>query len=109
MNAILIKTAAAWTDEETASLCALYLRMTDLEGRGLLGRSKSKGQTSKADLVREWIATVAPSRSKGSVESKLMNLSAVRAELGLPLVTGYQALSNMSASTRTIGAEVFTA
>ena len=107
MNALLIKRAAGWTDEETRSLATLYLEMGRLEGLGLLGRSKSKGQTSKADLVRLWIATVAPSRSKGSVEAKLMNLSAVRAELGLPLVTGYKALPNMSASTRTVGVEVF--
>jgi hypothetical protein len=38
-------------------------------------------------------------------EMKLMNLSAVREELGLPIVEGYKALPNMAASCRELATE----
>tara|TARA_R110002074_G_scaffold128222_1_gene268479 strand:+ start:542 stop:880 length:339 start_codon:yes stop_codon:yes gene_type:complete len=107
MNALRIKTAQGWSDEETFSLAMLYLNMVHLSEEDKLGAAKSRGQVSKAALVKEWIFEVAPMRSKGSVEAKLMNLSAVRVELGLPIVPGYKALPNMAASTRIIGGEVF--
>lgn len=106
-----------WTPAETLRLIRLYDRMLELEAAGLLGRSKAQGQTSKAELVRlyieeglEWAEdprSKAVPRSKGSVESKLMNLSAVRVELGLPIVSGYKALPNMSSSTREFGTEAW--
>jgi hypothetical protein len=94
-----------WSAIETKALCALYAHMLELEAHGLLGRSKAAGQTSKATLVRSFILEAAPNRSKGSVEAKLMNLSAARAVLGLPLVTGYKALPNMSAECMEIARE----
>ena len=93
----------AWTDAETLSLCALYAHMLDLQTVGHLGRGKTDNGTprvSKATLVRAWIADNAPGRSKGSVEAKLMNLSAARIEMGLPIVDGYKALPNMGADVR---------
>jgi hypothetical protein len=96
-----------WTDEETRALAHTYSKMLRLESDGLLGPSKAKGQTSKASLVRTFLEQHCPSRTKGSVEAKLMNLSAVRQELGIPLVEGYLPLPNMSDSCRKIGAEVF--
>ena len=93
----------AWTDAETLSLCALYGHMLDLQTVGHLGRGKTENGTprvSKAVLVRAWIAEHAPDRSKGSVEAKLMNLSAARIEMGLPIVDGYKPLQNMGADVR---------
>jgi hypothetical protein len=93
----------AWTDAETLSLCALYGHMLDLQTVDHLGRGKTENGTprvSKATLVRAWIAEHAPGRSKGSVEAKLMNLSAARIEMGLSIVDGYKALPNMGADVR---------
>lgn len=93
----------AWTDAETLSLCALYSHMLDLQTVGHLGRGKTaKGtpRVSKATLVRAWIAENAPGRSKGSVEAKLMNLSAMRHAMALPAVNGYKPLTNMGADVR---------
>lgn len=91
-----------WTDTETMALVGIYDVMLALSAAGRLGRAK--GQTSKAQLVRSYMATDAPTRSKGSVEAKLMNLSAVRVELGLPIVNGYKPLPNMSAGCRSLAA-----
>ena len=89
-----------WSDSETISLIGTYDAMLLLQQAGKLGRNKSAGQTSKAVLVRAWMAENAPNRSKGSVEAKLMNLSAVRVELGLAIVEGYKPLPNMATSCR---------
>jgi hypothetical protein len=101
------QTRTGWTDKETRSLCRVYSRMLELQGAGLLGRSKGDGQTSKATLVRSFIDEHAPTRSKGSVEAKLMNLSAAREAMGLPIVDGYKSLPNMSTSTRDIASRVW--
>lgn len=98
-----------WMDTETLALCALYSQLLELEADGLLGRSKANGQTSKAELVRAFILESAPGRSKGSVEAKLMNLSAVREALELPMVTGYKPLPNMSSSCKLIASDYWRA
>lgn len=87
-----------WTPEEEAELVDLYYVMLAYQSAGLLGPKRSSGQVSKAHLVRAWIEATAPHRSKGSVEAKLMNVSAARQKLGLPMVTGYVPLPNMSRS-----------
>jgi len=98
-----------WTTKETRALISLYNRMLKLESKGMLGPRASAGQTSKATLVREFIDNTSLNpdgsvvlRSKGSVEAKLMNLSAVRQELNLPMVTGYAPLANMATECRTL-------
>ena len=86
-----------WTLEETVALIATYQHMLDLQRAGKLGPAASKGQTSKAKLVREFIAEHAPERNKQSVEMKLMNISAARISNGLEIVTGYKPLANGAA------------
>lgn len=81
-----------WSESETTSLCQLYFHMRDLDDQGKLGRGK--GCTSKKGLVLAWIEANAPGRSNGSVDAKLMNISASCAALGLPQVKGYKALEN---------------
>ena len=94
-----------WTDRETRALVDLYGAMLALQTAGSLGRGKR--QTSKAVMVRTFIALNAPGRSKGSVEAKLMNLSAVRVSLGLDIVQGFKPLANMSTSCRQIASDVW--
>ena len=85
---------ATWTLTETVQLIALYQRMVDLQSQKLLGPAASRGQQSKAALVRRFISDHAPDRNKQSVEMKLMNISAARLAAGLPLVDGYKPLPN---------------
>lgn len=86
---------AKWTRGETRDVIRLYNRMIKLHSQNKLGPSKSKGQTSKAALVAAFIEKH-PERSRGSVESKLMNVSYCRQLAGLPVVPGYAPLSNCS-------------
>ena len=97
-----------WTPQETRALVGVYSLMLSLSADGMLGAKRSIGQTPKSALVSAFILEHAPHRSKGSVESKLMNLSAVRQELGLPIVPGYKPLSNVSESCRQIGRDAWT-
>jgi hypothetical protein len=97
------QTRTGWSDTETRRLITAYNRMLALQDAGKMGRAK--GQTSKAVIVRTFIAEHAPARTKGSVEMKLMNLSAVREDLGLPIVEGYKPLPNMASSCREIASE----
>ena len=89
-----------WTDAETQALIRCYETMLELQRAGRLGRAQ--GQTSKAQMRRTFLATHAPHRSPGSFEAKCMNLSAVRRDLGLPIVDGYKPAANMSQSCRAI-------
>jgi len=85
-----------WTDEETGALVVLYLTMLTLQSDGKLGRptKASPSMVSKASMVKAFMLDTG--RSKGSVETKLMNISASMVALGLPTVTGYKALANRS-------------
>ncbi len=85
-----------WSDEETVVLVMVYVRMLDLQKAGKLGRTTKANpdHVSKATLVKAFMSDTG--RTKGSVETKLMNISASMVALGLPTVTGYKALSNRS-------------
>jgi hypothetical protein len=85
-----------WTDHETRVLILLYFDMLRLQREGKLGRTtKARPDlVSKSTLVKAFMADTG--RTKGSVETKLMNISASMVALGLPTVTGYKALSNRS-------------
>ena len=104
-----------WSDDETTRLVKLYLHMLDLQKANKLGRTTNANpdHVSKATLVKAFmgdnearadlrskgISLEFPEqagRTKGSVETKLMNISASMVALGLPTVTGYKALSNRS-------------
>lgn len=93
-----------WTEEETVKLCGIYNDMQDLDAVGKLGRRKAT-QVSKASIMRQFREEVVPTRTKGSVEAKLMNLAACRKEMGLPLLKGYVPLPNMSKSCRSVSLE----
>jgi len=74
-----------WTPENNRELVDLYNKMLALQ--------LSDTKYSKAPLVRALATT--QGRSKGSIECKLMNVSAIRQNLlQLPIVKGYKALDN---------------
>ncbi len=81
-----ITTRRAWSESETRAVIRLYLQFWDAENSG--------EAYSKAKPVRELAATLG--RSKGSIEAKLMNVSAVFVQLGRPFVTGYKPASNFA-------------
>tara|TARA_Y100000593_G_scaffold12640_1_gene23343 strand:- start:831 stop:1208 length:378 start_codon:yes stop_codon:yes gene_type:complete len=83
-----------WSDDETRSLVQLYFHILALEKAGKLGRAK--GQTTKRSLVTGWREAHAPQRSHGSVEMKLMNISASCEALGLDRVQGYKPMARRS-------------
>lgn len=85
-----------WTKEQISDCIQLYETMVALQSKKRLGPAKSKGQTSKAALVRSFIADH-PDRSRPSVEMMLMNISAERKKRSItPLVDGYKPLPNGS-------------
>lgn len=74
-----------WSQEEVELTVASYLGMLTAE---LRGEDYSKAETWKA-LMR-----LLPQRSKGAIEFKYGNISAVLLELGLPYVRGYKPYRN---------------
>ena len=86
---------AKWTESETLQCVLLYQHMLNLERSNKLGPKRSAGQTSKKKLVRDFMTDHSPEgRTHGSVEMKLMNITAAREELGLPTIAGYKPLPN---------------
>ena len=76
-----------WTPDETSALLAAYGSLGDAQAAGLY--------LSKAALVRSLMAGPCIGRSKGSVEAKLMNLSAACVLAGTGYVKGYKPAPNM--------------
>ena len=102
-----IQSAGAWSTSETVGIVILYRRLSILQQAGKLGRGN--GKTSKAALVRAF--TEETGRSRGSVEAKLMNVSAVVEDL-LPLckvelVVGYRPLPNLAKELREVATQSF--
>jgi len=99
--------ARGWSDSETVALAQVYRHMSELQAQGKLGRGN--GKVSKSSLVKPIAAGQA--RSVGSIEAKLMNMSAVVESLGddssVRMVTGYKPLPNMSRSCREIVSNAF--
>ena len=101
----------AWSDAENAALIALYFRMLD-------GTQRVGKKLNKARLIRiaqgaepdhrvtdcEGFSSRILHRSRGSIESKLMNASACHCDLDPQAVTmdgfGYRALGNYQASLK---------
>ena len=79
-----------WSDLENAVVVAEYMAMLDCE---VHGRSYVKTDHNRA--VRETVA-----RSKGSVEFKFCNVSAVLQDMGLTWLYGYAPRSNYQTSLR---------
>lgn len=89
MKAMKITTRHAWTPEHDAQVIALYNQF--------LNWQQSGEKYQKAKHVRALAEQ--QGRTKGSIEAKLMNVSAVRQNLlSLPIVTGYKALDNYAHS-----------
>ncbi len=86
-----------WTDLENAALCRAWclMFMADLTGKAV----------NKSAVRRELIGTdsepgILHSRSHGSIEAKLMNISAAAVAIGIPALPGYKPASNYQASLR---------
>lgn len=79
------ETGKAWTRWEIDAAVAAYLDMLRNEQRG--------APYVKASVVRD-VGRLLPARSKGSIERKFQNVSAILDEAGLPWIDGYKPLSN---------------
>jgi hypothetical protein len=77
-------TGTDWTDREIDLIVADYFDMLRLE---LAGQSYVKAHRNAAlqELTR---------RSRGSIERKHQNISAVLVKLGMPWISGYKPLAN---------------
>jgi hypothetical protein len=75
-----------WTEAEVALIVADYFEMLRKE---LLGETYSKAEHRKA------LHPLLPRRSKGSIEYKHQNISAVLVSLGLPYIAGYKPAKNL--------------
>jgi hypothetical protein len=78
-------TAATWSEDEVKLLVADYFDMLRLD---LLGQDYNKAEHNR--LLRERLTA----RSKGSVEFKHQNVSAVLLKLGMPCIDGYKPARN---------------
>lgn len=74
-----------WSQQEVEIIVEDYLSMLALELRGQ--------DYSKAERNRE-LRKLLPVRSRGSIEFKHQNISAVMIEIGYPYVEGYKPRSN---------------
>ena len=81
-------TGKEWTDDEVRIIVASYFEMLKLE---LHGHAYSKAEH------RQLISPLLPARSKGSIEFKHQNISAVLLGLGLPYIDGYKPRGNYQA------------
>jgi len=76
---------AAWSESEVLAIVEDYFSMLALELKGT--------PYNKAQHNRE-LAQRLNNRSKGSIEMKHMNISALMNELGMPAISGYKPYSN---------------
>jgi hypothetical protein len=85
------ETGKPWTPLECEAVVASYFDMLRAEIRG--------ERYTKADAVRALEATL-QMRSKGSIERKLQNVSAILVELGHQWIDGYKPLAHYQADLR---------
>ena len=76
-----------WTPEENNALLRAYGQLVDAQAEGQY--------LSKAGLIRQLQAGILHGRSKGSIEAKLMNISAACVKAGTGFVKGYKPAPNM--------------
>ena len=81
-----IKTRVQWTPEHVEQMLALYF--------AFLANQQNGVAYQKAASIRELAAK--QGRSKGSIEAKMMNVSAVLDQAGKEWVTGFKPLSNFN-------------
>ncbi len=77
-----------WTDQEIDLIVADYLQMLDLE---LAGKPYVKAERNRG-------LQAITGRSRGSIEFKHQNISAVLIRLGVPWIAGYKPMANFQAS-----------
>lgn len=82
-----------WTPFEIEATVAAYDDM--------LVKQRDGQPYSKADVVRS-LMRLMPARSRGAVELKLQNVSAVRLELGLPWIDGYKPMPHYQRALRDV-------
>jgi hypothetical protein len=81
---------APWTARENDAIVADYLEMLELELTGQTFNKAAHNRTVQA----------LTGRSRGSVEFKHQNISALMKEFGLPLIDGYKPLPNVQDALR---------
>ncbi len=81
----------AWTSLEIEATVAAYEDMLRKELRGV--------RYAKSDVVRD-LMRLMPERTRGAVELKLQNVSAIRVELGLPWIDGYKPMTHYQSALR---------
>jgi hypothetical protein len=82
-----------WSREEVETVVGDYLRMLDKELRG--------EPCGKAEHNRQ-LQALLRSRTRGSIERKHQNISAILIELGYPYIDGYKPLRNYQELLRTV-------
>lgn len=80
-----MRTGDAWEQDEIELAVAAYLRMLTLE---------LQGQTYNKTEFRSGLLSLLKGRSKGAVERKHQNISAVLIHYNLPYISGYKPLYN---------------
>jgi 5-methylcytosine-specific restriction protein A len=76
-----------WTDEELGAAVGAYFQMLNKESRG--------EAYNKAEVNRELRASALSNRSKGSVEFRMQNISAILMKLCHPIIRGYLPRGNV--------------
>ena len=110
-----------WTEAEQRACIKAYHAMLYREcthsvnkaavNRWLRGESKDSDHHVIAEAFKEnpyWPVSAngaLAKRSRGSLEMKMMNISAARAELGLPQINGYKPLGNIQTSLKLMVAD----
>ncbi|QPJ61577.1 MAG: hypothetical protein G3M70_06630 [Candidatus Nitronauta litoralis] len=82
-----MKKEKLWTDEEHSAAIEAYLRMLHFE--------KENIPYSKANIRRDLLSGPLQNRSKGSIEFRMQNISAVLNNQGKTWIPGYKPAKNV--------------
>lgn len=85
-----IQNRKAWTTDDNTYIVAMYMNMLDKQERGEKFVKSREVKIAMFDL----------DRTSGSIECKLMNISAIRQEQDLSIIKGYKALKNYQAELK---------
>lgn len=92
---------STWAQSEINATVTAYLGMLDSQRRG--------DKYNKAQINRTLRAGAVKARSRGSIEMRMCNISAVMVKRGKPFVFGYKPLGNVGAAvTKMIEAAIAT-
>ena len=76
-----------WSDEELFETVKSYMEMLHLEKSGI--------GYSKTEYRRALISGPLPTRSEGSIEFRMQNISSFRANLGMDWIQGYKPMDHI--------------